>query len=147
MHISVNKKIIIIPIVVIVVIGLVSFSSDETNKKKNTIFHVTLADPDLYVNGEFSQVLTLEKDEYFFRFVPNGSSPKILSITVVGENFGFDEDFQLRNTLHQTGISEYFTWEYDGTHSFTIPESGEVEIIVTTNGNIMGSVSADILEN
>jgi len=147
MHISVNKKIIIIPIVVIVIIGLVSFSSDETNEKKNTIFHVTLADPDLYVNGEFSQVLTLEKGEYFFRFVPNGSSPKILSITVVGENFGFDEDFQLRNTLHQTGISEYFTWEYDGTHSFTIPESGEVEIIVNPNGNIMGSVSADILEN
>jgi len=147
MHISVNKKIIIIPIVVIVVIGLVSFSSDETKKKKNTIFHVTLADPDLYVNGEFSQVLTLEKDEYFFRFVPNGSSPKILSITVVGENFGFDENFQLRNTLHQTGISEYFTWEYDGTHSFTIPESGEVEIIVNPNVNIMGSVSADILEN
>jgi len=147
MHISMNKKIIIIPIVVIVVIGLVSFSSDETNEKKNTIFHVTLADPDLYVNGEFSQVLTLEKGEYFFRFVPNGSSPKILSITVVGENFGFDEDFQLRNTLHQTGISEYFTWEYDGTHSFTIPESGEVEIIVNPNGNIMGSVSADILEN
>jgi len=147
MHISVNKKIIIIPIVVIVVIGLVSFSSDETNEKKNTIFHVTLADPDLYVNGEFSQVLTLEKGEYFFRFVPNGSSPKILSITVVGENFGFDEDFQLRNTLHQTGISEYFTWEYDGTHSFTIPEAGEVEIIVNPNGNIMGSVSVDILEN
>jgi len=147
MHISVNKKIIIIPIVVIVVIGLVSFSSDETNEKKNTIFHVTLADPDLYVNGEFSQVLTLEEGEYFFRFVPNGSSTKILSITVVGENFGFDEDFQLRNTLHQTGISEYFTWEYDGTHSFTIPESGEVEIIVNTNGNIMGSVSVDILEN
>jgi len=147
MHISVNKKIIIIPIVVIVVIGLVSFSSDETNKKKNTIFHVTLADPNLYVNGKFSQVLTLEKGEYFFRFVPNGSSPKILSITVVGENFGFDEDFQLRNTLHQTGISEYFTWEYDGTHSFTIPESGEVEIIVNSNGNIMGSVSVDILEN
>jgi len=147
MHISMNKKIIIIPIVVIVVIELVSFSSDETNEKKNTIFHVTLADPDLYVNGEFSQVLTLEKGEYFFRFVPNGSSPKILSITVVGENFGFDEDFQLRNTLHQTGISEYFTWEYDGTHSFTIPESGEVEIIVNPNGNIMGSVSVDILEN
>jgi len=147
MHISMNKKIIIIPIVVIVVIGLVSFSSDETNEKKNTIFHVTLADPDLYVNGEFSQVLTLEKGEYFFRFVPNGSSPKILSIIVVGENFGFDEDFQLRNTLHQTGISEYFTWEYDGTHSFTIPESGEVEIIVNSNGNIMGSVSVDILEN
>jgi len=147
MHILVNKKIIVIPIVIIVAIILISFSSDETNGKKVNVFHVTLADPNLYVNGEFSQVLTLEKGEYFFRFVPNGSSPKILSITVVGENFGFDEDFELRNTLHQTGISEYFTWEYDGTHSFTITESGEVEIIVNPNGNIMGSVSVDILEN
>lgn len=147
MHISVNKKIIVIPIAIIVAIILVSFSSDETSEKKVDVFHVTLADPDLYVNGEFSQVLTLEKGEYFFRFVPNGSSPNILSITVVGENFSFYEDFELRNTLHQTGISEYFTWEYDGTHSFTIPESGEVEIIVNPNGNIMGSVSVDILEN
>ena len=147
MHISVNKKIIVIPIVIIVAIILVNFSSDETSEKKVDVFHVTLADPDLYVNGEFSQVLTLEKGEYFFRFVPNGSSPNILSITVVGESFSFDEDFELRNTLHQTGISEYFTWEYDGTHSFTIPETGEVEIIVNPNGNIMGSVSVDILEN
>ena len=147
MHISVNKKIIVIPIAIIVAIILVSFSSDETSGKKVDVFHVTLANPDLYVNGEFSQVLTLEKGEYFFRFVPNGSSPNILSITVVGENFSFYEDFELRNTLHQTGISEYFTWEYDGTNSFTIPESGEVEIIVNPNGNIMGSVSVDILEN
>ena len=110
MHISVNKKIIVIPIAIIVAIILVSFSSDETSGKKVDVFHVTLADPDLYVNGEFSQVLTLEKGEYFFRFVPNGSSPNILSITVLGENFSFDEDFELRNTLHQTGISEYFTW-------------------------------------
>ena len=147
MHISLNKKIIVIPIAIIVAIILVSFSSDETSGKKVDVFHITLADPDLYVNGEFSQVLTLEKGEYFFRFVPNGSSPNILSITVLGENFSFDEDFELRNTLHQTGISEYFTWEYDGTNSFTIPESGEVEIIVNPNGNIMGSVSVDILEN
>ena len=142
-----NKKIIIIPIVVLVTIFLVSFSTDVPSEKNDVSFHVTLADPNLYENGEFSQVLTLEKGEYFFRFVPNGSSPNILSITVVGENFSFDEDFELRNTLHQTGISEYFTWEYDGTHSFRIPESGEVEIIVNPNGNIMGSVSVDILEN
>ena len=147
MHVIMNKKIIIIPIIVIVTIFLVSFSTDGPSEKNDVSFHVTLADPNLYENGEFSQVLTLEKGEYFFRFVPNGSSPNILSITVVGENFSFDEDFELRNTLHQTGISEYFTWEYDGTHSFRIPESGEVEIIVNPNGNIMGSVSVDILEN
>ena len=147
MHVIMNKKIIIIPIIVIVTIFLVSFSTDGPSEKNDVSFHVTLADPNLYENGEFSQVLTLEKGEYFFRFVPNGSSPNILSITVVGENFSFDEDFELRNTLHQTGISEYFTWEYDGTHSFRIPESGEIEIIVNPNGNIMGSVSVDILEN
>ena len=51
MHILLNKKIIIIPIVAILAIIVVSFSSNETNEKNNILFHVTLADPDLYING------------------------------------------------------------------------------------------------
>lgn len=147
MHVSMNKKIMVIPIIVIVVIIIANSSSDESNKENNVVFHVTLADSNLYVNGAYVDEFTIEKGEYFFRFVPNGSSPKILTISVVGENFNFDEIFELKNTLHQTGISEYFTWEYDGTHSFNIPESGEVEISINPNGNVMGSVSVDILQN
>ncbi|QDI88898.1 hypothetical protein Nisw_04860 [Candidatus Nitrosopumilus sp. SW] len=141
-----NKKIIIISIIVI--IGFFTILSlDSSEKKDNVVFHVTLADPQLYENGEYTESFEIKNGEYYFRFVPNGSSPEILSISIKGKDFGFDEDFQLRNTLHQTGISEYYTWEYDGTSSFKIHQSDEVMIIINPNGNVMGSVSVDILQN
>ncbi|MBT5200621.1 MAG: hypothetical protein HOK63_00175 [Thaumarchaeota archaeon] len=142
-----NKKIIIIPIIIVITIFVINFTSEPSAQKTNDIFHITLASPDLYSNGKYTKTFEINKGDYSFRFVPNGSSPKILTISVVGENFNFDEIFELKNTLHQTGISEYFTWEYDGTHSFNIPESGEVEISINPNGNVMGSVSVDILQN
>jgi len=142
-----NKKIIIIPIIIVITIFVLNFSSEPSEEKTNDVFHITLASPDLYSDGKYVEKFEINKGEYSFRFVPNGSSPKILTISVVGENFNFDEIFELKNTLHQTGISEYFTWEYDGTHSFNIPESGEVEISINPNGNVMGSVSVDILQN
>ena len=61
-----NRKIIAIPIVTILVIILVSFLPNETNERKNILFHVTLADPDLYINGVYTEEFILEKNEYFF---------------------------------------------------------------------------------
>jgi len=143
----VNKKIVTIPIVVIIVIFVIIFSLDPSEKNDNVIFHVTLADPDLYTNGVYTDTFTINKSEYYFRFVPNGSSPEILSITLNGENFDFSEDFKLQSTLHQTGTSEYFTWKYMGQKIIWISEMQEVSIIINPNGNVMGSVSVDILEN
>lgn len=142
-----NKKIILIPIVIIIAIIIASFPSDNSNGKKNTVFHVILADPSLYTNGVYTQVFTLEKGEYFFRFVPNGSSPEILSITLKSETFNFSENFQLVGTPHQTGISEYFTWEYDGQKNILISEMQEISITIDPNGETLGSVSVFILEN
>jgi hypothetical protein len=142
----VNKKIIIIPIVIIVGF-VVIFSLDPSEEDSNVIFHVTLADPDLYNNGIYTDTFTIDKGEYSFRFVPNGSSPKILSITLNGNNFDFSEDFKLESTSHQTGVSEYFTWEYNGQKTIVISEMQEVSVIINPNGNVMGSVSVDILEN
>ena len=147
MDILLNKKIIIIPIVVILAIVLVSFSSNETSEKSNILFHITLADPNLYVNDVYTEKFTLEKGEYLFRFVPNGSSPKILSITLNGDTFDYSEDFKLIGTLHQTGISEYFTWDYDGQKNIFISEMQEFSITINPNREILGSVSVDILEN
>ncbi len=141
-----NKKIWIIPIVVIVGFAVI-FSLDPSEEDSNVIFHVTLADPDLYNNGIYTDVFTIDKGEYSFRFVPNGSSPKILSITLNGNNFDFSENFKLESTSHQTGISEYFTWEYEGQEIISISEMQEISIIINPNGNIMGSISVDILEN
>ena len=137
----------IIPIVIVVAIVLVSFSSDETRQKNNILFHVTLADPNLYVDGVYTEVFSLKKGEYFFRFVPNGSSPEILSITLNGDTFNFSKDFKLIGIPHQTEISEYFTWEYDGQKNIVISEMQEVIITINPNGKTLGSVSVDILEN
>jgi len=142
-----NKKIIIIPIIAILGIIVVSFSSNETSEKNNILFHVTLADPDLYINGVYTEEFILEKGEYFFRFVPNGSSPKILSITLNGNTFDYSEDFDLIGTPHQTGNSEYFTWNYDGERNIINSEMQKVSIIINPNGETIGSVSVDILEN
>jgi hypothetical protein len=142
-----NKKIIIIPVVLVIVIGIISFSSDESDRENSTVFHVTLADPNLYVNGDFTDSFTIGKGDYIFRFVPNGSSPKVLSITLNGNLFDFSEDFELVGTPHQTGISEYFTWDYDGEKKISISEIQEISIKINPNGETMGSVSVDILEN
>ena len=146
MHILLNKKIIIIPIVAILVI-VVGFPLNETNEKNNILFHVTLANPDLYINGAYIEEFTLEKGEYFFRFVPNGSSPKILSITLNGDTLDYSENFQLIGTSHETGISEFFTWDYDGQKNIINLEMQKVSITINPNGETIGSVSVDILEN
>jgi len=142
-----NKKIVIIPIVVIIVIFVAIFSLEPSEKNSNVVFHVTLADPDLYTNEVYTDAFTIDRGEYSFRFVPNGSSPEILSITLNGENFDFSEDFKLESISHQTGASEYFTWKYDGKKIILISEMQEISIIINPNGNVMGSVSVDILEN
>jgi len=147
MHILLNKKIIIIFIVAILAIVVVGFPLNETSEKNNILFHVTLADPDLYINGVYTEEFTLEKGEYFFRFVPNGSSPKILSITLNGNTFDYSKDFDLIGIPHQTGISEYFTWDYDGQKNIINSEMQKVSITINPNGETIGSVSVDILEN
>ena len=141
-----NKKIIIIPIVIVIGIFVINFSSDS-EEKTDDVFHVTLASPELYINGKFTETFEINKGEYSFRFVPNGSSPKILSINLNGDDFQFSQDFKLEGTPHQTGISEYFTWNYLGEKNFVISEKQNLTISINPNGNVMGSVSVDILEN
>ena len=142
-----DKKIIIIPVAAIIIIAIASFSSDESNERNDAEFHITLADPNLYVNGIFTDEFILEKGEYIFRFVPNGSSPEILSISLSSNALDFDEDFQLESTSHKTEISEYFTWKYEGEKLFLVSEKQEITITINPNGNVMGSVSVDIIEN
>ena len=142
-----NKKIIIIPIVVIIGIFVGISFVDTPSEKDNVIFHATLANPELYVNGVYSESFVINAGDYYFRFVPNGSSPEILSISIVGNNFEFNENFELQNELQQTGISEYYTWSYDGAGTFSVSESSQVKITINPNGNEMGSVTVDILEN
>ena len=124
-----NKKIIIISIAV-AVDGISSNDRVETN----VAFHVTLADPKLYVNGVFTESFEIGKGEYSFRFVPNGSSPETLSISLRGLSLEFAQDFSLE-------------WKYNGQKNISVSEMQEVTIVINPNGNIMGSVSVDIIQN
>ena len=147
-----NKKIIVIPIAAAVAIFLISISLDDRISSNdivetNVVFHVTLADHKLYVDGVFTESFEIEKGEYSFRFVPNGSSPETLSISLSGPSLEFAQDFSLKGTLQETGISEYYTWEYLGQENISVSEMQEVIIVIDPNGNIMGSVTVDILEN
>ena len=100
----------------------------------------------MYINGIYTDKFTIDKGEYFFRFVPNGSSPEILSIMINGENFNFSENFRLQSISQGTEISEYFTWEYNGEQTILISQTQEISIIINPNGNVLGSVSVDILK-
>ena len=142
-----NKKIVMISTVVIITIFVVIFLLNTSEKNTNIIFHVTLADPDLYINGVYTDTFTIDGGEYSFRFVPTGSSPEILSITLDGDNFDFSEDFKLESTSHQMETSEYFTWKYNGQKIILVSEMQEIDIIINPNGNVIGSVSVDILVN
>ena len=141
-----NKKIIIIPLVLIIVVMVLSFNQTD-KKNSNVIFHVTLADSDLYKNGIYSNTFTVNKGNYLFKFVPNGDSPQLLSISLKGEDYNFSENFKLNGTLHQTGISEYYTWDYDGEKVISIPDKQLISIEINPNGNVLGPISVDVIKN
>ena len=141
-----NKKFLFIPIVISIGLILLNFSEDSSDTKNLVVFHETFANPDLYVDGLYSKKFHIDSGEYFFRFVPNGSSPELFSISINGDSVKFSKDYILEGTLQETGISEYYTWEYIGDKSLTILEDEEVTITIDPNGNKMGSVSVEILQ-
>jgi len=138
------KKIIYVAAIVVVAIAI--GLSLEPNSKKNVIYHVTLADPKIYINEIFSDTFTIQKGMYQFSFVPNGDSPEILSISLKGTTFSFTENFQLNGTLHDTGISTYYTWEYFGKKEIQVIEDQPLKIEINPHGNLLGSVSVDLIK-
>ena len=142
-----NKKfLIIIPIIIAAIVVMGSFS-EEQDPVDEPPFHITLASPEQYLDGVYSSNFELQKGDYFFRFVPNGDSPQTLSISMMGEEFTFSENFKLKGELHETGISEYYTWDYEGQKEIQISSDQEVSILINPNGNLLGSVSVDLIEN
>jgi len=142
----VKKFFIIIPIIVAAFVWIAL--SDQTEPEPiDTVFKITLADPALYeYDRVFIDSIDVKKGNYQFRFVPNGDSPKILSITLQGNSFFFSEDFQLEGTLHETGISEYYTWDYLGEKEIKVPSDQILEIKIDPNGNLLGPVSVELLK-
>jgi len=143
-----KKIFLVIPVIILIlVIFAASSQPNQSDKKNEPVFHVTLADPKQYKNGIYSSTLVLEKGEYSFRFVPNGDSPQDLTISIEGDSFEFSENFKLKGTVHETEISEYYTWDYEGEKLIHIPNQKEISIQIDPNGNVKGSVSVDIIKN
>ena len=141
-----NKKIIGVSIITIIIIFSTYYSTNSEEKENDIIFHVTLANPELYNNGIYTDKFTIDIGTYFFRFVPNGSSPEILSIKLSGQNYSFIENFNLKGIPHESETSKYFTWEYEGVKNITIDSMEKVTITINPNDNVMGSVSIDIIK-
>jgi len=68
------------------------------------------------------RTLTLESNvPYQFRFVATGDSPEQIVITVDNRSI-FYEIFHKEGTLVDTGISQYYTWDYVGNKTFEISD-------------------------
>ena len=111
----------------------------------SNVFHVRLAEPELYKNGVYSESFVLERGVYEFRFTPNGDSPRSLSITLIGNLVLFSEDFVLKGTPHETDISLYYTWDYEGVRKIQVLEDQQVDIKINPNGNLTGPVSVELI--
>ena len=136
-----------ITIGIMVVVGFFASSDNQTEDEKSIVFHVTLADPQNFENGIYSNSFEIEEGMYDIRFVPNGDSPKILTISLNGQSFSFIENFILEGIPHEAGVSTYYTWEYSGNKIIQIPGKQEIEILIDPNGNLLGPVSVDIIKN
>jgi hypothetical protein len=143
------KKVVVLAI--IAVVGFIAFDwitgfTDNDEKVDNVVFHITLANPELYTNGIHTDEFSIEPGTYFFRFVPNGSSPEILSIKLTSQNYEYTENFNLVGIPHESETAKYFTWKYEGRKNITIDSLQEISISINPNGNEMGSVSVDLIK-
>ena len=76
---------------------------------------------DTYVNQNKDGVAFESNVPYQFRFVATGDSPQQIMITVQNHLI-FNEVFHKEGTLVDTGISEYYTWDYVGNKNFEISD-------------------------
>ena len=131
--------VIVIGVGIVVAITLLELDFDVN--KTDDVFHVTLADPAMYENGVFTDSFKIEGGRYQFGFVPNGDSPKTLTISLSGSDYNSMNRFVLNSVSHETGISQYYTWSYVGESIIQIPSSQEVKIIIDPHENYNGPVS------
>ena len=141
------KKITVGVIIAAVLVGLIIYlriSNDFPGGETDFVFHVRLADSEMYKNGIYQESIDLPPGEFRFKFIANGDSPQTLSISMEGEEFSFYEDFELKGTAYTTSISEYFTWDYLGEKKIEISDRKSLQVSIDPNGNLQGPVSVMI---
>ena len=164
-----NKKPIIGGIILAAIIGVVFVGAKinpdnpENEKSSNSeVWSARIAGPEFddVFNHRYSPITLERKVPYEFDFVAMGDSPKWLEISVVWSGQGvqvFSEMLYLEGTLVDTGISEYYTWDYTGNKNFEISTQQclhinyefsfggcTYEITVERYGNLKGSVTISL---
>ena len=158
-----SKKPIVGGIILASIIGVVFAGAQinpdnpENEKDSNSeVWSTRIAGPafDNTWNHKYSPIILERKIPYEFDFVPMGDSPERLKISVVWSGQGvhvFSEMFILEGTLVDTGISEYYTWDYTGNKDFEISyeqcpnqKTCNYDIIVERYGNLKGSVTISL---
>jgi len=152
----VNKKPIIGGIILVAIIGVVYAGAqiNPDNPENGEVWSIRMASPEWHDRQTVRASLpNLEEGTYKLGFVPMGDSPHKITIVIKGKstttspNFYFSEKFVLKGTPVDTGISEYYTWEYVGQKHVYIPEvEGEAnyEIRIERSGNLKGSVTISL---
>ena len=157
-----SKKPIVGGIILASIIGVVFAGAQinpdnpENEDSNSEVWSTRIAGPafDDTWNHKYSPITLERKIPYEFDFVPMGDSPERLKISVVWSGQGvhvFSEMFILEGTLVDTGISEYYTWDYTGNKNFEISyeqcpnqKTCNYDIIVERYGNLKGSVTISL---
>ena len=155
-----SKKPIIGGIILAAIIGVVFVGAqiNPDNPENGEVWSTRIAGPefDNISNHRYEPIALERKVPYEFHFVPMGDSPERLKISVVWSGQGvqvFSEMLYLEGTLVDTGISEYYTWDYVGNKNFEISfkqcpnqKTCNYDIIVERHGNLKGSVTISLLQ-
>ena len=153
-----NKKPIIGGIILAAIIGVVFVGAqiNPDNPENEGVWSIRMASPEWDDRQTVRASLpNLEEGTYKLGFVPMGDSPHKITIVIKGKstttspNFYFSEEFVLKGTPVDTGISKYYTWEYVGQKYVYIPEvegEADYEIVIVRSGNLKGSVTISLLQ-
>ena len=156
-----SKKPIIGGIILAAIIGVVFVGAqiNPDNPENGEVWSIRMASPEWHERQTVRASLpNLEEGTYKLGFVPMGDSPTKIRIDIkvrsAGSDFAgatwtpmFSEEFILKGTPVDTGISKYYTWEYVGQKHVYIPEvEGEAnyEITIKRSGNLEGSVTISL---
>ena len=154
-----SKKPIIGGIILAAIIGVVFAGAqiNPDNPENGEVWSIRMASPEWDDRPILRASLpNLEEGTYKLGFVPMGDSPSPIRIDIKVRSaesshhdggLVFSEIFVLKGTPVDTGISEYYTWEYVGQKYVYIPEvEGEAnyEIRIERSGNLKGSVTISL---
>ena len=152
--------IILAAIIVVVSVGAQINPDNPENEEnqKSEVWSTRISGPEFddVFNHMYSSISLETKIPYKFDFVPMGDSPERLKISVGGKGSEvevFSEMLYLEGMLMDTGISEYYTWDYTGNKNFEISyqqcpnqKTCNYDITVERYGNLKGSVTVSLLQ-